>query len=297
MSYDIKSIKQDFKDKGIFYTTPELAIYLKGFLPEDVHEIYDPTCGDGGLLSVFDDAVEKYGQDINKDQVEVAQNRLKNFHGIYGDTLTNPAFMDRKFKYIIGNPPFSIKWIPIEDDERFNCLPVMPPNSKADYAFLAHILYMLTEDGTAVVLNFPGILYRGQREGKLRRWFIENNYIDTVIAVDGDYFVDTKIATCVLIIKKNKDNTNIKFIHNDKEHIATFEEVKNQDFNLSVNLYIDETPPKEEVNPLELETLARANFLKKLDAELSFEKQVCDMEGISIKPFLESIQNILKKYY
>ena len=77
--FNLKTIKQDFKDKGIFYTTKELALYLKSFLPEDVKEIYDPTCGNGGLLSVFGDDVEKYGQDINADQVQVAQENLKNF--------------------------------------------------------------------------------------------------------------------------------------------------------------------------------------------------------------------------
>ena len=77
--FNLKNIRQDFKDKGIFYTTKELALYLKSFLPEDVKEIYDPTCGNGGLLSVFGDDVEKYGQDINADQVQVAQENLKNF--------------------------------------------------------------------------------------------------------------------------------------------------------------------------------------------------------------------------
>ena len=174
--FNLKTIKQDFKDKGIFYTTKELALYLKSFLPENVKEIYDPTCGNGGLLSVFSDDVEKYGQDINADQVQVAQENLKNFHGAIGDTLANPAFTDRKFKYIIANPPFSIKWEQ-KSDERFENYPCLPPKSKADYAFIAHILYCLSDDGMAVVLNFPGILYRGNSEGKIRQYLIEQSHL------------------------------------------------------------------------------------------------------------------------
>lgn len=295
MGYDLKSIRQDFKEKGIFYTTSELANYLKSFLPNDIKEVYDPTCGNGGLLSAFDDDVIKYGQDINDEQVRFAEEHLKNFIGVVGDTLKNPAFMDKKFKYIIANPPFSIKWEPFTD-ERFENLPTLPPKSKADYAFLAHILYYLENDGMAVVLNFPGILYRGNAEGKIRQWFVENNYVDTVIEVDGGHFVDTKIATVVLILRKNKDTTNIKFIHNDKEVTATQDEIANNGYSLTVSYYIEEEVEKEEINPIELENTARQAFLDKLRKELDFEKMVCEMEGISMQPFINSIKKIVREY-
>lgn len=295
MGYDIKSIRQDFKEKGIFYTTPELANYLKSFLPADVKEIYDPTCGNGGLLSAFDDDVIKYGQDINEEQVKFAEEHLQNFFGVVGDTLKNPAFMDRKFKYIIANPPFSIKWEQFTD-ERFENLPVLPPKSKADYAFLAHILYYLQDDGMAVVLNFPGILYRGNAEGKIRQWFIENNYIDMVIEVDGGHFVDTKIATVVLVLRKNKETTDIKFIHNDKEITVTQDEVEKNGYSLTVSYYIEEEVEKEEINPIELENTTRKAFLDKLRKELDFEKMVCEMEGISMQPFINSIKKIVREY-
>lgn len=295
MGYDIKSIRQDFKEKGIFYTTPELANYLKSFIPVDVKEIYDPTCGNGGLLSAFDDDVIKYGQDINEEQVEFAEEHLENFIGVVGDTLKNPAFIDRKFKYIIANPPFSIKWESFSD-ERFENLPALPPKSKADYAFLAHILYYLQDDGMAVVLNFPGILYRGNAEGKIRQWFIENNYIDTVIEVDGGHFVDTKIATVVLILRKNKKTTDIRFIHNDKEITVTQDEVAKNGYNLTVSYYIEEEVEKEEINPIELENTARKAFLDKLRKELDFEKMVCEMEGISMQPLINAIKKIIREY-
>lgn len=295
MGYDIKSIRQDFKEKGIFYTTPELANYLKSFLPADVKEIYDPTCGNGGLLSVFADDVVKYGQDINEEQVKFAEEHLQNFIGVVGDTLKNPAFMNRKFKYIIANPPFSIKWEPFID-ERFKNLPALPPKSKADYAFLSHIFYYLQDDGMAVVLNFPGILYRGNAEGKIRQWFIENNYIDTVIEVDGGHFVDTKIATAVLILRKNKKTTDIKFIHNDKKITVTQDEVAKNGYSLTVSYYIEEEVEKEEIDPIEFENTARKAFLDKLRKELDFEKMVCEMEGISMQPFINAIKKIVKEY-
>lgn len=293
--YNIKSIRQDFKDKGIFYTTKDLAEYLKGILPDDVGEIYDPTCGNGGLLSVFADSVQKYGQDINAEQVKDAEERLVNFHGVAGDTLKEPAFWGKKFKYIIANPPFSIRWEP-KADERFNGFPCLPPPGKADYAFLAHILYYLSDDGTAVVLNFPGILYRGKAEGKIRRWMVEKNYIDTVIAVDGGHFVDTKIGTAVLVLNKNKTTTDVKFIHNDLERIVPLSEIAGNDYNLSVSSYIIEVVEREEIDPVALELHARQQFLSRLGKELAFEKMVCEFENMDIRPFIKAIQAIVKKY-
>lgn len=293
--FNLKNIRQYFKDKGIFYTTKELALYLKSFLPEDVKEIYDPTCGNGGLLSVFGDDVEKYGQDINADQVQVAQENLKNFHSAIGDTLANPAFTDRKFKYIIANPPFSIKWEQ-KSDERFENYPCLPPKSKADYAFIAHILYCLSDDGTAVVLNFPGILYRGQSEGKIRQYLVEQNLIDTVIAVDGGHFVDTKIATAVLIFRKNKTTTDIKFIHNDKEITVPVEQIAENSYNLSVSNYIDETPPREELDGNKINSDVRQSTLSLLESTLKMEKMVCDLSGKSVKPFINDLRKVIDDF-
>lgn len=293
--FNLKNIRQDFKDKGIFYTTKELALYLKSFLPEDVKEIYDPTCGNGGLLSVFGDDVEKYGQDINADQVQVAQENLKKFHSAIGDTLANPAFTDRKFKYIIANPPFSIKWEQ-KSDERFENYPCLPPKSKADYAFIAHILYCLSDDGTAVVLNFPGILYRGQSEGKIRQYLVEQNLIDTVIAVDGGHFVDTKIATAVLIFRKNKTTTDIKFIHNDKEITVPVEQIAENSYNLSVSNYIDETPPREELDGNKINSDVRQSTLSLLESTLKMEKMVCDLSGKSVKPFINDLRKVIDDF-
>lgn len=294
--YNIKSIRQDFKQKGIFYTQKELAEYIKNLLPASVNRVYDPTCGNGGLLSVFDDNVEKYGQDINAQQVEEAANRLKNFHGVAGDTLKTPAFKDMKFDYIVANPPFSIKWEPFQD-VRFNA-PVLPPPSKADYAFNLHILHYLSDKGVAAVLNFPGILYRGNREGIIRQWLVEQNYIEKVIAIAGNKFADTSIATCVIVYNKSKQNTDILFIDDEtgEQRSVSFEEVKENGFNLSVSLYIQAKTIKEIIDPIELDTQARNAFFTRLRNELMFERAVCEFEGLNFQSFLTDIQTILDEF-
>ena len=293
--YNLKTIKQDFKSKGIFYTTKDLALYLKSFLPDDVKEIYDPTCGNGGLLSVFDDDVEKYGQDINEEQVQAARENLKNFHGVVGDTLAEPAFMDRKFKYIIANPPFSIKWEQ-QNDERFEGYPCLPPKSKADYAFIAHILHCLTDDGIAVVLNFPGILYPGQSEGKIRKYLVEKNFIDTVAMIDGGHFVDTKIATVMLILKKNRNTTDITFLHNDEKVVVPLSEIINNDYNLSTNNYIIEEVEREEVDLNEVNRDVRKGTLAMIKSTLDMEKMIADLDGTNISGFINEIRKLLDEY-
>lgn len=293
--YNIKSIRQEFKEKGIFYTQKELALYLKSFLPDGVNEIYDPTCGNGGLLSVFGDNVQKYGQDINAAQVEEAARTLSNFHGAASDALKAPAFADKRFKYIIANPPFSIRW-EREWSDIFNGWPCLPPKSKADFAFIAHVLHCLADDGTAVVLGFPGILYRGNSEGVIRRWLVERNYIDTVVSVDGGQFVDTKIATVVLVLKKRREITDIRFIHEKRERLVPRTEIEANGFNLSVSSYIVEEVKQESIDPLALETEAQKAFLRRLKAELDFEQAVCKLEGWEIEPFITAIEDVLKQY-
>ena len=293
--YNLKTIRQDFKSKGIFYTTKDLALYLKSFLPDDVKEIYDPTCGNGGLLSVFGDDVEKYGQDINAEQVESAKANLNNFHGVVGDTLAEPAFTDRKFKYIIANPPFSIKWEQ-QNDERFEGYPCLPPKSKADYAFIAHILHCLTDDGIAVVLNFPGILYRGQSEGKIRKYLVEKNFIDTVAMIDGGHFVDTKIATVMLILKKNRNTTDITFLHNDEKIVVPLSEIINNDYNLSTNNYIIEEVEREEVDLNEVNRDVRKGTLAMIKSTLDMEKMIADLDGTNISGFINEIRKLLDEY-
>ena len=297
MGYNLKSIKKQFAENGVFYTPPELAELLKSYIKFKPKTVYDPTCGDGSLLSVFDDDVAKYGQEINGEQLEVAKNRLVNFTGFCGDTLTSPAFGDMKFSCIIANPPFSIKWQPFED-ERFSTSPVLPPPSKADYAFILHILHYLTNDGIAVTLNFPGILYRGQKEGKIRQWLVEENYIERVCHIPCNTFVDTKIATALVVFRKNKDTTDVIFEDRQtgKERVVTFEEIKDNDFNLCVNTYIQEEVPKKIVDPIKLNNEARDAMYKRLINDIKVDLMVCEFENINQEEYLDKLMEIIKEF-
>lgn len=292
----IKNIRQEFKDNGIFYTPPELAEKLKSYINFEPESVYDPTCGTGNLLRVFHENVKKYGQELDTEQLGLID--IPNFSGYAGDTLMDDGFKGMEFDCIVANPPFSVKWNPdeLKEDKRFSCAPVLPPPSKADWAFMLHILHHLSDSGVAVVLEFPGILYRGQREGKVRRWFVENNYIDRVVHVPGNTFEDTTISTCIVVLKKNRNTTNIVFEDGERIETVSRARVEENDYSLSVNLYIEEETEKEEIDPIVLENEARMSFLIRLKKELDFDRMVCEMEGISMKPFVIAIKNVLKQY-
>lgn len=306
MSYSVKSIRRQFAEHGVFYTDLRLAGILRDIVSAngDVTEVYDPTCGSGNLLSVFSDEVRKYGQELNTEQADEARKRLVNCEIATGDTLANPAFMDKKFRHIVANYPFSVKWEPIPD-ERWNDAPCLPPPSKADYAFLLHIIHMMADDGVAAVLGFPGILYRGQREGKIRQWIVERNLIESVTHIEGGYFEDTKIATALVVFRKGRTDDKIKFADHEtgKEYIATMDEVWRNDFNLSPNNYIPAEDARIEIDPVAKEMEARAGVLKRIEGQLQFSKaaiEVHTMLGLSplppISEFIADIRQMISRY-
>lgn len=302
MSYNLKNIKEEFKSKGIFYTQPELAAYMKTLVDIDIKDVYDPTCGDGSLLSCFPDELPKYGQEINDHQLAVANQRLKNFTGICADTLKDPAFMDKRFSCIVANPPFSIAWEPptgLFKDERFAEAPALPPKSKADYAFLLHIIHLLAHDGIAIVLNFPGILYRGNSEGTLRKWFVHKNWIEKVIQIPGKTFVDTTIATALLVMKKNKTTTNIEFIDNELKlsKVVSVDEIINNDYNLAVSSYVQKEAEKIIVDAADLQRKARAGMVRKLKKDIEMDKMICELEGWDFTSYLDDLKNVVNSYY
>lgn len=299
MGYDLKSIRKQFAERGVFYTDAKLAEVLRSLITIDYDEIYDPTCGDGALLSVFPDNIAKYGQEIDAEQLAVASERLTNFTGAAGDTLITPAFQGKKFRAIVANPPFSVKWTPAPLDERFLVAPAVAPPSKADYAFLLHILHYMAEGGQAAVLNFPGVLYRGNAEGKIRRWLVEQNLISKIIHVEGDYFVDTKIATAIIVLDKGKRMTDIVFsnLKNGRERSVPISEIEANDFDLSVLAYLpDEKPEQPQVNPLSLELEARRECILRIRKNLEFSKIVCELEGWNIQPFISDIKKAVRKF-
>jgi type I restriction enzyme M protein len=302
MSYNIKDIKKEFKTKGIFYTQPQLAEYIKSLIDVPITNVYDPTCGDGALLSCFPDDLPKFGQELNDHQLNIASQRLKNFVGVCADTLIEPAFLDKKFSCIVANPPFSIKWNPpvgLFKDERFNNAPTLPPQSKADYAFLMHIMYLLSDDGVAIVLNFPGVLYRGYNEGILRRWFVENNWIEKVIQIPGKTFIDTTISTALLVLKKNKTNTDIEFIDNELKlsRTVSFDEIAANNFSLSVSGYVQKPTIQEVIDSADLNKQCRLSMLRMLRKDIQVDKMICELEGWDWNSYLDELKSLIDQYY
>ena len=295
MSYNLHTIRQGFKDRGVYYTPPELAEMIKSYTKENPRKVYDPTCGDGALLAVFGDDVIKYGQELDGDQLNVARGKLTNFTGYHGDTLKDDGFRDLKFDCIVANPPFSIKWEPDDNDERFSIAPSVPTRSRADYAFILHTLHHLTDDGVAVVLNFPGVLYRGGREGVIRKWLVQRGVISKIVTIPPDTFVDTTISTVIMVMDKAHDGESITFEDklkgiSRKVHVS---EIIENDYDLSVTRYIIDERPTVQINPTELEMAARKRMISKLRADIELSKLACDIEGYSYDDYLSDIEALL----
>ncbi len=230
------------KSGGEFFTPQEVSELLAHITlvgKKEVNKVYDPACGSGSMLLKFSkilgqDNVRQgyFGQEINITTYNLA--RINMFlHGInynkfdiaHGDTLTNPQHWDDEpFEAIVSNPPYSIKWEGDDNpilinDPRFSPAGVLAPKSKADLAFTMHMLSWLATNGTAAIVEFPGVLYRGGTEQKIRKYLIENNYIDTVIQLPPDLFFGTSIATCIIVLKKSKTDNKILFIDASKEFV------------------------------------------------------------------------------
>lgn len=302
MGHDVKSIRQQFRERGVFYSDERMARLLMGFMPDGLTEVYDPTCGDGGLLWVFGDEVRKYGQELDAEQAGVARGRLVNCEIAAGDTLMSPAFADRRFRGIVANPPFSVKWTAPahpEADPVFRDAPCLPPPSKGDYAFLLHIIHCLADDGVAAVVNAPGVCYRGQREGRLRRWLIERNLIERVIQMESGYFVDTKLATVVIVFRKGRATTGI--VMRDEatgiEREVSVDEIAANNYSLNVSAYVSAPEPERPaVNPVELESRGREAALKRMRAELEFSSMVAQFEGWSLTPMLDAVDELVREF-
>jgi type I restriction enzyme M protein len=223
------------KSGGEFYTPQEVSellarIALAG--KREVNKVYDPACGSGSLLLKFakllgQDKVRQgfFGQEINLTTYNLCRINMflhdvnyEKFDIAHGDTLTDPAHWDDEpFEAIVSNPPYSIRWAGNDNpllinDPRFAPAGILAPKSKADLAFTMHILSWLAVSGTAAIVEFPGVLYRGGAEQKIRRYLIDNNYIDTVIQLPPDLFFGTTIATCIIVLKKSKFDNATLFI-------------------------------------------------------------------------------------
>lgn len=294
----IKNIRQEFKDHGIFYTPPELAKKLLSYVDIQPVSVYDPTCGAGNLLKVFPADVKKFGQELDAEQLVLID--IPNFTGAAGDTLKEDKFVGQKFDCIVANPPFSVKWNPesLKEDERFSCCPTIPSPSKADWAFMLHILHHLSDNGVGVVLEFPGILYRGQREGKVRQWFVENNYIDRVVNVPGGTFEDTSIATCIIVLKKNRNTTDITFEDGEKVEPVPLQEIAKNNYTLSVNTYLPDDTPKEEIDIDEVNRTVINCVIEKVKQTFESFREIENVFGDNgcLKMLASGLKDVLQKY-
>lgn len=286
----------------------------------NVNNIYDPACGSGSLLlqakKQFEEKIIEggfFGQEINHTTYNLARMNMflhnigyEKFNIRLGNTLIDPCFLDnRPFDAIVSNPPYSIKWIGKNDptlinDERFAPAGVLAPDSRADFAFVLHCLNYLSGKGRAAIVCFPGIFYRGGAEQKIRKYLVDGNYVESVIALPGNLFFGTSIAVNILVLSKHKTDTATQFIdasnlfrkevnnnvlldeHIDgimrvfdsKENIeyfarcASFEEIVEHGYNLSVNTYVEMKDKREKIDIVKLndeirETVARIDQLRK----------------------------------
>lgn len=230
------------KSGGEFYTPQEVSELLAEITTvgkTEVNKVYDPACGSGSLLLKFAKVLGKenvrqgfYGQEINLTTYNLCRINMflhdinyNNFDIAHGDTLMDPKHWgDEPFDAIVSNPPYSIHWEGdanplLINDPRFSPAGVLAPKSKADLAFTMHMLSWLSTSGTAAIVEFPGVLYRGGAEGKIRKYLVDNNYVDAVIQLPPDLFFGTTIATCIIVLKKSKKDNKTLFIDASVEFV------------------------------------------------------------------------------
>ena len=229
------------KSGGEFFTPQEVSELLARLTAADGHEIrsvYDPACGSGSLLLKFsktigreNPALKYYGQEINPTTYNLCRINMflhninyDNFDIQLGDTLLNPRHRDfEPFDAIVSNPPYSIPWEGSKNpllinDDRYSGPGVLAPDSTADLAFTLHMLRSLSESGTAAIVEFPGVLYRGGKERTIRHWLIENNYVDTIIQLPSNLFFGVGIAVCIIVLRKGtRPDNRVLFIDASKE--------------------------------------------------------------------------------
>ena len=322
------------KSGGEYYTPQEVSELLTRITlvgKTEVNKVYDPACGSGSLLLNFAQILGRenvrqgfYGQEINITTYNLC--RINMFlHDVgfdkfdigHSDTLTDPIHWDDEpFEAIVSNPPYSIKWAGDDNpilinDPRFSPAGVLAPKSKADLAFIMHSLSWLATNGTAAIVCFPGVFYRSGAEQKIRKYLIDNNFIDCVIQLPSNLFFGTSIATCIMVMKKSKSENSTLFIDASKEFVKVTNnnklteaniqkvidaytgredleyftklvpnsEIAEQNYNLSVSSYVEQEDTREVINITELNSeieriVARGDVLRREIAAI-----VAEIEG------------------
>ena len=238
------------KSGGEFYTPQEVSELLARITTlgkTSVNRVYDPAAGSGSLLLKFAKILGKdnvrqgfYGQEVNLTTYNLARINMflhdinfEKFNIAHGDTLIDPQHWDEQpFDAIVSNPPYSLNWKGDSDpllinDPRFSPAGVLAPKSNADWAFNMHILNWLSTSGTAAIVCFPGIFYRSHAEQKIRKYFVDNNYIDTIISLPQGLFFGASIAVYIMVLKKSKSDNKVLFINADNEYVPTRDRMKN----------------------------------------------------------------------
>lgn len=322
------------KSGGEFFTpqhVSKLIAQLVMHKQASVNKIYDPACGSGSLLlqvkKHFDAHVIEdgfFGQELNHTTYNLARMNMflhninyDKFNIQLGDTLRAPHFSDDKpFDAIVSNPPYSVKWIGSDDptlinDDRFAPAGVLAPKSKADFAFVLHALSYLSIKGRGAIVCFPGIFYRGGAEQKIRKYLVDNNYVETVISLAPNLFYGTTIAVNILVLSKHKTDTTTQFIdasglfkketnnnvlldeHIEKimavfdsrlniDHFAqsiSFEKVAANDYNLSVSSYVEAKDAREVVNISQLNAQLKTTVAKIDQLRKDIDAIVAELEG------------------
>ena len=292
----------------------------------EVNKVYDPAVGSGSLLLKFSKILGKdnvrngfFGQEINITTYNLC--RINMFlHDIgydkfsieHGDTLTDPKHWDEEpFEAIVSNPPYSIKWEGSDNgtlinDPRFSPAGVLAPKSKADFAFIMHCLHWLATDGTAAIVCFPGIMYRGGAEQKIRKYLIDNNYIECIIQLPDNLFYGTSIATCIMVLKKSKVDNQTLFIDASKEFIKSTNSNKlgdgtstNEPNNIQniLNAYINRKTEKHFTALVKKEDIEKADYNLSVSTYVESEdtKEVIDIAVLN-KQISQIVQreNILR---
>ena len=319
------------KKAGEFYTPQEVSKILAKLVTVGktrLKSVYDATCGSGSLLlrvaKEVEDVSNFYGQELNRTTYNLARMNMimhdvhyRKFDIKQEDTLEHPQHLEHRFEAIVANPPFSANWSanPLHlNDDRFSQYGKLAPSSKADFAFIQHMIYHLDDNGTMAIVLPHGVLFRGASEGHIRQYLIEDrNYLDAVIGLPSNIFYGTSIPTCILVFKKCREHSdNILFIDasNDYEkaknqnyltneniekiidtyanrkeiekysHLGSLDEIKENDYNLNIPRYVDTF---EEEETIDLEKVS--SELKALEIEMKITDETiakfCEELGIA----------------
>ncbi|WP_412031723.1 type I restriction-modification system subunit M [Metamycoplasma buccale] len=310
------------KKAGEFYTPQQVSKLIAKIVTaskKELKNVYDPTCGSGSLLLRVAKESKKIGKFYGQEMVSTTFNLARmnmllhhipfdRFNIVNNDTLEHPSkdHLKMRFDAVVANPPYSAKWSADQkflDDERFSAYGKLAPKSKADYAFVQHMIYLLDDNGTMAVVLPHGVLFRGGSEAVIRKYLIKNkNYLDAVIGLPANLFYGTQIPTCILVFKKCKTNDNVLFIDASREfdsgknqniltdeniekifktylerkdvdkyaHCATLKEIEENEYNLNIPRYVDTFEEEPEIDIHEV----LANIKKLEEEKNSLDKEI-----------------------